>query len=98
MDPIRDPEGIEIEYLDKTGAICGRKVIEIGCGDGRLTWRYANSAAAVAGVDPDFEQVAAAGTGRPEAVQTPVLFTQAEAGALPFPAESFESAILAWSL
>jgi ubiquinone/menaquinone biosynthesis C-methylase UbiE len=98
MDPIRDPEGVEIEYLNKTGAICDRKVIEIGSGDGRLTWRYANSAAAAVGVDPDFEQVAATVTKRPETVQTPLLFTQAEAGALPFPDETFESAILAWSL
>ena len=37
MDPVRDPEGIEIEYLNRTGVINGRNVIEIGCGDGRIT-------------------------------------------------------------
>ena len=98
MQPIRDPEGIEIEFLQRTGAVCGRKVIEIGCGDGRLTWRYANLAAAAAGVDSDFEWLAGTGTARPETVDKPVSFAQAAAETLPFPDEAFESAIFAWSL
>ena len=46
MDPERDLEGIEVEYLNKTGAIDGRRLLEIGCGNGRLAWRYASFAAA----------------------------------------------------
>ena len=30
----------------------GRAVLEIGCGDGRLTWRYADRAAHVVAIDP----------------------------------------------
>jgi ubiquinone/menaquinone biosynthesis C-methylase UbiE len=70
MEPIRDPEGIEIEYLNRTGAIHGRKVVEIGCGNGRLIWRYANIAASVVGVDPDFERLTKALTKRPDKVPT----------------------------
>ncbi len=98
MQPIRDPEGIEIEFLQRTGAVCGRKVIEIGCGDGRLTWRYANLAASVAGVDPDFERLAETSTARPETAGEPIPFSQAVAEMLPFRDEAFESAIFAWSL
>ena len=98
IDLICDPEGIEIEVLKRTGAINGRKVLEIGCGNGRLTWRYANFAASAVGVDPDHERLAETFTTRPETVETWVAFTQAEAETLPFPDEAFECAILAWSL
>jgi len=98
MDPIRDPEGIEIEVLHRTGAIHGRKVLEIGCGNGRLTWRYANIAASAVGVDPDFERLAQTATAQPETVKTEVSFMQAGAEALPFSDHAFECAILAWSL
>ena len=98
MEPIRDPEGIEIEYLNRTGAIHGRKVVEIGCGNGRLIWRYANIAASVVGVDPDSERLTEALTKRPETVETWAAFAQTEAETLPFPDEAFESAFLAWSL
>ena len=105
MDPVRDPEGVEIEFLKRTGVIHGRKVVEIGCGNGRLIWRYANLAASVVGVDPDSERLAEALTTRPDkvpktsaTVETWSAFAQAEAESLPFPDEAFECAIFAWSL
>jgi len=98
MEPVRDPEGIETEFLKRTGVIHGRKVVEIGCGNGRLTWRYADYAASAVGVDPDSERLAEVLTTRPETVETWAAFAQAEAEILPFPDEAFECAILAWSL
>ena len=98
MEPVRDPEGIEIEFLKRTGAVHGRKVVEIGCGNGRLIWRYADIAASVVGVDPDNERLAEALITRPETVETWAAFAQAEAETLPFPDEAFECAILGWSL
>ena len=98
MQPERDPEGIEIEYLNRTGVIEGRKVIEIGSGDGRLTWRYAPFAASVVAVDPDLNRLAETGSTRPDTMQTPTVFAQADAQMLPFPDKSFDCAILAWSL
>lgn len=98
MEPLRDPEGIEIEYLRRTGAIKGRKVVEIGCGDGRLTWRYADFAAAVTGVDPDFERLSEAVTTRPENVNRPVSLAQATAERLPYADGIFDTALFSWSL
>lgn len=98
MEPERDPEGVEVEYLARTGALQKRKVLEIGCGNGRLTWRYAADAGMIAGVDPDFEPLSEAIASRPESLATPLLVAHAEAQALPFDDETFESAILAWSL
>jgi len=98
MDLVRDPEGIEIEVLNRTGAIHGRNVLEIGCGDGRLIWRYANIATSAVGVDLDIERLAEAATMRPETVETAAAFMLAGAETLPFADEVFECAILGWSL
>jgi 2-polyprenyl-3-methyl-5-hydroxy-6-metoxy-1,4-benzoquinol methylase len=47
-----DPEGHEIEALSDLVELGGREVLEIGCGDGRLTWRYADATAHVTAIDP----------------------------------------------
>jgi 16S rRNA A1518/A1519 N6-dimethyltransferase RsmA/KsgA/DIM1 with predicted DNA glycosylase/AP lyase activity len=54
-----DPEGHEIDALAATVSFAGRRVVEIGCGEGRLTARYARAAASVIAIDPDAEAVAA---------------------------------------
>jgi 16S rRNA A1518/A1519 N6-dimethyltransferase RsmA/KsgA/DIM1 with predicted DNA glycosylase/AP lyase activity len=55
-----DPEGREIAALDAlVPTLDGARVIEIGCGDGRLTRRYAARAASVLAIDPDENAVAA---------------------------------------
>jgi 2-polyprenyl-3-methyl-5-hydroxy-6-metoxy-1,4-benzoquinol methylase len=43
----------------------GRRVLEIGCGDGRVTWQYAGQAASVIAIDPDREAIASAIKQRP---------------------------------
>jgi len=98
MEPDRDPEGVEIEFLNWTGGIHGRKVLEIGFGNGRLAWRYAETAGLVAGVDPDAEKLASAAFSQLDAFKTPLIFAQAQAEELPFADEDFESVLLAWSL
>lgn len=98
MNPSRDPEGVELEYLNRTDALNGREVIEIGCGNGRLIWRYAESVSSVVGIDPDFCSVVEAATNRPDNVETRAAFVHGEAENLPFAVEAFECAVLAWSL
>lgn len=90
----RDPEGNEIRAMSNFLNLSGAHVLEIGCGDGRLTRRYAGEVASVAAIDPDLERLAGA-------LDDPVAnagFAQASALALPFAAREFDSAILAWSL
>jgi ubiquinone/menaquinone biosynthesis C-methylase UbiE len=98
MEPVRDPEGIEIGYLHRLADLRDRMVLEIGSGDGRLTWRYANLTAIVAGIDPDADHLAAALASRPRTMTTPLLLAQAQAEHLPFRDEQFGAVILAWSL
>jgi 2-polyprenyl-3-methyl-5-hydroxy-6-metoxy-1,4-benzoquinol methylase len=49
-----DPEGFETAALTElVPDFAGRRVLEVGCGDGRLTRRYADRAASVLAIDPD---------------------------------------------
>jgi ubiquinone/menaquinone biosynthesis C-methylase UbiE len=98
MDPIRDPEGIEIEYLDRMADIHSRQVLEIGAGTGRLIWQYVDSANTVVGIDPDNERLATALDDWPQTLETPLLLAQADAQAIPHADEVFGAVLLAWSL
>lgn len=56
-----DPEDHELTtLLALTGDLASSTVLEIGCGDGRLTRRIAPRAAHVTAIDPDAARVAAA--------------------------------------
>lgn len=51
---LEDPEEHETAaLLHIVPSIVGARVLEIGCGDGRLTERYAHSARSIIAVDPD---------------------------------------------
>lgn len=96
MPAWRDPQDDEIrsfhDYIDVTD----QRVLEIGIGEGRLAWRYASAAHRVTGIDPTHERIKVAVQDRPAGL--PVDLTMARAQALPFPRETFDRAILAWSL
>jgi 16S rRNA A1518/A1519 N6-dimethyltransferase RsmA/KsgA/DIM1 with predicted DNA glycosylase/AP lyase activity len=59
MGLLIDPEGHEIAALQAlVPTLDGARVVEIGCGDGRLTRRYSARAASVLAIDPDEYAVA----------------------------------------
>ena len=47
-----DPEGAETQVIHDLVDFRGRAVLEIGCGDGRLTWRICDLAGSVLALDP----------------------------------------------
>lgn len=98
MPLVQDPEEKETRYLLDFVDPGGRRVLEIGCGDGRLTWRYASLARRVAGIDPDRQRLEAGLQARPAECRPKVLLAQATSEALPFRRQSFDLAILGWSL
>jgi 16S rRNA A1518/A1519 N6-dimethyltransferase RsmA/KsgA/DIM1 with predicted DNA glycosylase/AP lyase activity len=89
-----DPEGFELRALDAVVSFVSRRVLEIGCGDGRLTLRYADAAASVIAIDPDAEAVAAlAAEGLPN-----VEARNVGAEGIELPPHSVDIALFAWSL
>lgn len=47
-----DPENNEIRALFDLVDFTEKHILEIGCGNGRLTWRYADVVAHVTAIDP----------------------------------------------
>jgi 2-polyprenyl-3-methyl-5-hydroxy-6-metoxy-1,4-benzoquinol methylase len=94
-----DPEGNETQALFDLIDLDDREVLEIGCGDGRLTWRYADRTAHVTAIDP-FDDGIARAKERLRGSKLPIDFRAVEfldfaAGSQP---DVFDVAILSWSL
>lgn len=93
-----DPQGAEPEALFDAACFFGARVLEIGSGDGRLTWRYAENCRHSVSIDPVIGETASAAARRPARLRGRSSFVPATAMALPFSACSFDIALLAWSL
>lgn len=93
-----DPEGVEIKSLHELAELAHAKVLEIGCGDGRLMWHYADEAHGLIGVDPNPEKLRQAARTCPPRWLSKLVFVQAKAEKLPLASQRFDLAILGWSL
>lgn len=95
-----DPEGHEIAALFDLVDLEGKDVLEIGCGDGRLTWRYAESAAHVIAIEPFADAIDRARQSMPEAATGRVQLRHVafEDFAAASQSSTFDVAILSWSL
>ncbi len=100
MAIIKDPEGNETSTLHAMVDFKDLRVLEIGCGEGRLTWRYADNAAHVTAIDPDGKAVETARANVPEKLKGRVCFLEStiEDFANSFSDRRFDIVIFAWSL
>jgi 2-polyprenyl-3-methyl-5-hydroxy-6-metoxy-1,4-benzoquinol methylase len=93
-----DPEESEFEaLLALAGDLTGQRVLEVGCGNGRITTPLAPHAAHITAIDPDAERIATA-----QANLTPELARKISYHNLPLeelpPGEKFDMVLLSWSL
>jgi 2-polyprenyl-3-methyl-5-hydroxy-6-metoxy-1,4-benzoquinol methylase len=100
MAIVRDPEGHETASLQALLDFKGRDVLEIGCGEGRLTWRYAAQAAHVTAIDPLSGDIETARAQLPASLEGRVRFVAStlEDFAADSPKHKFDIAIFSWSL
>jgi len=98
MPVILDPEGQEQRVLmNFTGKLAGQRLLEIGSGEGRLSWSLAERAASLVAIDPDSDEIAAAQAAIPPELAGKIEFqtTSLANFSSPYP---FDTAVLSWSL
>jgi len=95
-----DPEANETRALFDMVNFSGQHVLEIGCGDGRLTWCYADKAAHVTAIDPSAKQIASARQQLPGQLQDRIEFRNSafEDFATASAPSAFDIVILSWAL
>ena len=95
-----DPENNETRALLELVDFGGQRVLEIGCGDGRLTWRYAGKAKHVTAIDPFADAITRAKENIPDKLKDRVDFRYIafEKFAAESKPSTFDRVILSWSL
>ncbi len=95
---VLDPEGAHLAALRRLGDFRGRRVLELGCGDGRLTLGIARDAASVLAFDPDAEAVERARGSRPSDLAERVEYRVASGTEIEIEPHSFDLVVFSWSL
>lgn len=98
MTPVLDPEGAHLVALHRLGDFRGRRVLELGCGDGRLTLGIAPEAARVLAFDPDAEAVERARRSLPAELAERVTYQVASGKEIEIKPHSFDLVVFSWSL
>lgn len=93
-----DPEGTEVRVIHELVDFSGTDVLEVGCGDGRLTWRYAEATSSVLALDPDEEKIERAKDATPVSLRSKVSFVNADIAEVELAPDAYDVAILAHSL
>ena len=99
MSILKDPEKNEIKALYTLyDDWVGKSVLEIGSGDGRLTWRYASKVTRVLALEPSEEAHAQALQNRPSDMEHVELLNLGFEKFASQNKERFDLAFLSWSL
>jgi ubiquinone/menaquinone biosynthesis C-methylase UbiE len=93
-----DPEETETRTIHTLIDFTGTNVLEVGCGDGRLTRRFAEHTHSVLGIDPSGEAIARAKASTPAWLRRKVTFQVADVTTVQLPEAAFDVVVLSWSL
>ena len=95
---VRDRGSVEGARIAELVPLEGKRVMDVGCGEGRLTVMAASRAASVYAFDPSAESVAIARDLLTPEQRERVRFAVHDAGALDAAGERFDVALCGWSL
>jgi 2-polyprenyl-3-methyl-5-hydroxy-6-metoxy-1,4-benzoquinol methylase len=95
---VLDPEGAHIAALRRLGDFSGQRVLEMGCGAGRLTLGIAADAAQVLAFDPDAEAVEEARRFLPSDYAGRVEYRVALGKEIAVERHAFDLTVFSWSL
>lgn len=98
MSRVLDPEGAHLASLRRLAAFEDAAIMEVGCGDGRLTVGLAEQASRVFAFDPDGESVSAAQAAMPSELAERVTFRVGSAREIEIPRTQFDIVVFSWSL
>jgi predicted RNA methylase len=98
MSRVLDPEGAHLAALRRLADFRGQRVLELGCGDGRLTVGIAADAAHVLAFDPDAEAVERGRRSLPAELAQRVAFKVASGKDIEIEPHSFDLTVFSWSL
>lgn len=93
-----DPEGIELQTTLRHVSFENEEVLEVGCGSGRLTFKYAGMAKRVLAIDPKAEEIEKARENTPHELLSKLEFRVGNGDSLPLPDESYDTVFFTWSL
>lgn len=96
-----DPEGVELRVIDKYVNICGKDIIDIGCGTGRFLFRVLPFVKSVIGIDCDDESLQVLDRILLEQYSqfiSKIEIVHSGIEAAQIPASSIDSAFFTWSL
>jgi 2-polyprenyl-3-methyl-5-hydroxy-6-metoxy-1,4-benzoquinol methylase len=93
-----DPEQAETQVIHRLINFTGKDVLDVGCGDGRLTWRFAKPTRSVLGIDPCFEPIETVQATTPAALRGKVTFQVADVTTVELLQAAFDVIVLSWSL
>jgi 2-polyprenyl-3-methyl-5-hydroxy-6-metoxy-1,4-benzoquinol methylase len=89
-----DPDCVELQTITELVDLDGAQVLDVGCGDGRLSFACASAGASVFGFDPDEEAIELARSKEASGVR----FEVADAAEIDLPRRKFDLALFSWSL
>ena len=98
MIGVLDPEGAHLAALRRLADFANARVLEVGCGDGRLTLGIAEQAASVFAFDPDEEAVERARKTIPAELADRVAYEVGSAKEVEIPRSAYDIVVFSWSL
>lgn len=95
---VRDAYGVEAAAITRLVPLADRRVLDVGCGEGRLTRLAAARARFVFAFDPNAESVDEAQRSLTDEQRARMRFAVHGVEALEVPRERFDVALCGWSL